>query len=154
MTDETTFNLDEIDYAGIEPSSDMEFRSYKPGTFTLKIVEVKLSIDDQGRKNARVRCDLVEGQNPEIILKDGDEAVDPASLKPGAVFERFWFHKKEALPIFARFIDKMGLSWESYKAASDKNAFMKSLEGLVFKAVVGYNEQYSKNEIKRYLGRV
>lgn len=148
---EQTFDPNAVDYSGVEPGADMEFRRFKPGTYDLEVKAIDWLVDDKQRQNLRFRFELVDGQEVELIPEEGDEHIDPAGMKPGSIFERFWFHTPKAIPIFARFLEKCGLSWADYVASPDKKSYVETLKGRVIKAVVTYNEEFEKNEIKKVL---
>lgn len=147
------FDPSAVDYAGIEPSTDSSFRVVKGGVFDLTVADIVFETDAKQRGLLRLRYDFVDGQALEIIKEEGDDLVAPESLKPGAVWERFYFHTPKAIPMFAGWLEKMGLSWEDYKASSDKKAYVNSLQDYRFKAVIVVEEYEGRksNKVKKYI---
>ena len=147
------FNPNEVNYDGVEPSPDLEFRKFRPGTFSLKIDSIEFEKDDKNRGVLVNRYSLLPNQAVELIKEEGDEMIAGDALKPGSVFDRFYFHTPKAIPMFAAFLEKMGLSWEDYKNSTDKKAYVASLKDHVFRAIVILDEYEGKtnNKIKKYL---
>lgn len=147
------FNPNDVAYEGIEPGADLEFRKFKPGTFNLQIDDLRFEKDDKNRGVLLCRYSLVDGQNPEIIREDGDDLIAPDTIKPNGIFDRFYFHTPKAIPMFASWLEKMGLSWQEYKNSTDKASYVGSLKGKIFQAIVILDtyEGRTSNKVKKYI---
>ena len=149
MQTEETFDPNSIDYTGIEPGADFEYRAVKDTTADLEIDEVVLEIDNKSRQVIRVRAGI---KSPvEFVYEPGDELLDPATFRAKSVYERFYFHTPKAIPIFAKFLERLGFQWADYVNSPNKKGYVESLKGIAFKAVVVYNADFKSNEIKKIL---
>ena len=140
-----TFDPNELDYSGIEPSEDLEFRPFKGETLELEIDDITWQVDEQGRKKLRTRYKLVDGQTVELVKQDGDELLSPEVFRAASVYDQFWFHTPKAIPMFLRWLENMGLSAAEYKSSADKKAYVESLKGMRFKGIVIYDEEFKNN---------
>ena len=115
-----------------------DFGAAKPAPTRVRVSNIEEVVSKSGNPGLKISFDIVD--------TTGLEPLDGKS-KVSSKLNDWVYLTSQALPFFRRFVESLGVSWESFKQNRDINQF----KGMEADVMLGLNDDRTRNEIAKYL---